>query len=559
MLQTAVDNAWAADIILCAASGNYYSATEPPSGGAIGVNYPAAYANVLAVGATDQTDLRKRPTSADGQHWGAYYGPELDVCAPGVLLWSTDPTGTNGWNYDSGGPITFQGVSYGSCGDPSGDYFALMGGTSGATPHVAGLAALLRSQYPTLTNIAIRDIIERTCDKVNAGTYPYAYTSGRSNGTWHQQVGYGRINAGAALHYADVMIADHELDGGEVPSSTLVGSSWSPLPFWLYQPYVTTTDQPSAMPSADEPAAPNHDNYVHALVKNRGPATANDVNVAWYAVDYPATELHWPADFSSANLIAVLPAPIASIAPGASVPVQALWPRARVNVVAGFGHPCLLVQATCAQDTGGQVGDVVYDYNNIAQHNISFAVAGELIREFVLPFAVGHRESAARAATLLLDASAVPRARVLLDCAPASDLPYVDRILAAARDQRPHSCRVIALQPTALLIDCELEKREIKLEPGDEVPLPGSERFPYVDPERLRVTGAEPVNGDHSRLQLLDTTATIELPLEEGQVAPFAIRLELPEDTRGGEHFVVNVTQVSRQIVTGGISLIASV
>lgn len=68
-----------------------------------GVKWPAAYSNTIAVGAINDNDVRK--TSHDGtmfcpslggprnDNWGSNYGPELDVVAPGVNLWSTIPTG----------------------------------------------------------------------------------------------------------------------------------------------------------------------------------------------------------------------------------------------------------------------------------------------------------------------------------------------------------------------------------------------------------------------------------------------------------------------------------
>ena len=51
----------------------------------------------------------------------------------------------------------------------------------------------------TLSNLQVRNFIESTCAKVSPVLYPYAITPGRPNGTWHQEMGYGRINAQAAL------------------------------------------------------------------------------------------------------------------------------------------------------------------------------------------------------------------------------------------------------------------------------------------------------------------------------------------------------------------------
>jgi subtilisin family serine protease len=148
----------------------------------IGVSYPASLPNVIAVGASNQCDQRKSPNSCDGETWsmsdcsigGSNYGANLDVVAPGVKIYTTDVSGIAGYSTD--------------------DYIATFNGTSAACPNAAGVMALILSLKPSLTNTEARQILESSTDKVAGYTYGSG-VSGQSNGTWNNEVGYGRINA----------------------------------------------------------------------------------------------------------------------------------------------------------------------------------------------------------------------------------------------------------------------------------------------------------------------------------------------------------------------------
>lgn len=63
---------------------------------------------------------------------------------------------------------------------------------------MSGVAALILSVRPDLTGQQIRNIIEQTTQKI--GGYSYVTTSGHSNGTWNHEVGYGLVNAYAAVY-----------------------------------------------------------------------------------------------------------------------------------------------------------------------------------------------------------------------------------------------------------------------------------------------------------------------------------------------------------------------
>lgn len=143
------------------------------------VSYPASNANTIAVGASSMCDERKSPTSCDGESWwGCNYNTGLDIVAPGVRLYSTDIVGANGYN--------------------TGDYMPNFNGTSSACPMAAAVVALMISRNPNITATSTRTILETNCEKVGGYTYNTGVT-GQPNGTWSQEMGYGRVNAYQAL------------------------------------------------------------------------------------------------------------------------------------------------------------------------------------------------------------------------------------------------------------------------------------------------------------------------------------------------------------------------
>jgi len=157
-LLNAVNYAYGLDCVIMAARGNNNNVIS---------FYPASYANAIAVGAISPCDERKNPSSCDGETWwGSSYGSDLDFMAPGTRIHTTDITGSGGYS--------------------SGDYTSTFNGTSSATPFAAGVAALLRSYIPVLTNADIRQRMRDTA--IDMGTPGF-----------DNETGYGRINAYNAL------------------------------------------------------------------------------------------------------------------------------------------------------------------------------------------------------------------------------------------------------------------------------------------------------------------------------------------------------------------------
>lgn len=117
--------------------------------------YPAAQKGVIAVGSTDKRDKRS---------YFSNYGSWISVSAPGSRIMSTFPTD---------GPDGMK--DYGS-----------ISGTSMATPAVAGVAALIRSEFPHMNQQEVKAQLEWGTDDL-----------GQKG--WDHFFGHGRINVSKAL------------------------------------------------------------------------------------------------------------------------------------------------------------------------------------------------------------------------------------------------------------------------------------------------------------------------------------------------------------------------
>ncbi|MBI1249468.1 S8 family serine peptidase [bacterium] len=118
-LESAIQASAAADILFVAAAGNDGTNNDTSA------HYPSDYNsdNIISVAATDSND-----NLASFSNYGA---TSVDIAAPGVGIYSTVPGG----------------------------YYASMSGTSMATPHVSGVAALAFAYDPTATAAEVKDAI----------------------------------------------------------------------------------------------------------------------------------------------------------------------------------------------------------------------------------------------------------------------------------------------------------------------------------------------------------------------------------------------------------------
>lgn len=163
-MQDAIAYAQERSVVVVASVGNYGNNIP---------RYPAAYPEVLAVGATNQDD----------GVWGqSNYGAWVDLTAPGVSIYSTAMDSTE-------------------------HAYTSMSGTSAATAFVSGMAALVLSQNSELTPAEVQALILENVDDLGA--------PGRDD-----YFGAGRLNAyrtlTAARPTASVVQGTPEQEGGSV-------------------------------------------------------------------------------------------------------------------------------------------------------------------------------------------------------------------------------------------------------------------------------------------------------------------------------------------------------
>ncbi|NVK88313.1 MAG: S8 family serine peptidase [Gammaproteobacteria bacterium] len=152
--QAAFDNAFSNGILSIAAAGN---------DGNSSLSFPASYDSVVSVAAVD---------SSGNKASFSQFNSQVEVAAPGVAVNSTLPNNS----------------------------YAAWSGTSMATPHVSGVAALVWSHYPSCSNAQVRVAMAKSAEDRGS--------AGRDN-----SYGYGIVKAKAMFD----LFATNGCDVGELP------------------------------------------------------------------------------------------------------------------------------------------------------------------------------------------------------------------------------------------------------------------------------------------------------------------------------------------------------
>jgi hypothetical protein len=156
-VRLALQNAFAHNVVVVASSGNSGDTAGATGQGAAPYSFPANYPGVLGVGAVGESGQAAAFSSEN---------LSVQVAAPGV-------------------DVPAEGRNSG---------YWTVSGTSPACAITAGVAALIKSKYPHLTDPQVSEAITESAWR-------------RPPGGYDQQVGFGTVNAGAALTAAGRMAA----------------------------------------------------------------------------------------------------------------------------------------------------------------------------------------------------------------------------------------------------------------------------------------------------------------------------------------------------------------
>lgn len=342
----------------------FFAAGNSPVDPCAAANPYVSHPQVIAVTGTSNSD-RKVVGFAFGNCIGlmAPTGPSLSESPLTGTLGTTsvDRTGTAGYNN------TIPAACFAATMiEPANqNYTNCFGGTSSATPLVSGIAGLMLTANPTLTQPQVRNALQDTTDRVQDSTGAYARATGFSSPSSGAAThGYGRVNGFEAVRLVapaamggrgnvDILLRDNRLDWGNTdqPSNVLFEPARGFIGHWQSvdikvdaPPFGSAPTNNAQFESfVDEQAEEGVTNRVHVRVRNRGAVTATNTRV----------KLHWT--FAGAGL-ASLPASFWTNFP-ADTP-SAVWNSLGVQTVGSLAYS----GASVANTAGDSAAIVTFNF-----------------------------------------------------------------------------------------------------------------------------------------------------------------------------------------------------
>ena len=202
-LDDAVQDAWSAGLVIVAGAGN---------NGTTERFYPAALDNVISVAAFDEDHLR--PTFSNHGDW-------VDISAPGNVIMSSYPLAACATTTTPGDTGCYTWLS----------------GTSMASPHVAGAAALVWSRSDVTGNSQVAEILLQSADATGVSNVRLDTWTIHGGLNLHNALSYGSTNLGPVADAgADQAVTDTDGNGAELvtlngsasadPDGTIIGYEW---------------------------------------------------------------------------------------------------------------------------------------------------------------------------------------------------------------------------------------------------------------------------------------------------------------------------------------------
>ena len=353
--------------------------------------------NLITVGASDRNNNQ------------ANYSPNgtaLEICAPSHSAYNSQISGEsfNIWTIDIPGPVygyNSWGELFSSVLPPDGEllpssgvnftsYTGRMGGTSAATPIIAGVLALMKSVNSCLSVPQMKNILQSTADKIGGFNYNLqAFNPGKS-----LQLGYGKVNAHRAVQLAqllnsstlDLMVRDGIDDVGLQPNNT-TQYMWASTDIWI-------RNQADGIESHQNPEySPTIPNYAYIRVINKSCVTSTGTEQLKFYWAKAGTSLEWPASWNGQNYFpSPSPSPLPNVKLGDEVgtltipilqagqetilQIPFMVPNPNDYSFAGSDqwHFCLLARIEAVNDQPIETNNLytnVQNNNNIAWKNIT--------------------------------------------------------------------------------------------------------------------------------------------------------------------------------------------
>lgn len=258
----------------------------------------------------------------------------------------------------------------------AGDGWVVCSGTSAAAPQTAGIAALLLQQFPTLTPMAVKNILENSARDVDTGSTNSYPVDSASKG-WDMATGFGLIDGQAAINFLqqntfNAYIRDSVEDNGALNA----------VADRLYaSPDVIVRSEKVDYPQDELGQSVKHhndlcdlveegqDNYIYLRLQNRGTLTGNCTGTVYFTDPGMFAD---PTSWTKIDQITVT-----DLVPGEfRVAGPITWPESKIP--AG-GHYCLIAILDSAADPAPDLNAIhsvddfvamVRDQNNVAWKNI---------------------------------------------------------------------------------------------------------------------------------------------------------------------------------------------